>query len=60
VSDDKEFRAGAFSGLLAIVLVIALATMATTALNPATTQTTQTAQLEEALHKPVAQGVDSR
>jgi hypothetical protein len=57
VSDDKEFRAGAFSGLLAVILVVALAVMAMTALN--TTPRTQTAQIEHS-EKTVAPGIDSR
>jgi hypothetical protein len=32
VADDNDFRAGAFSGLLAVIMVIALAFMAMTAL----------------------------
>jgi succinate dehydrogenase hydrophobic anchor subunit len=57
VSDDKEFRAGAFSGLLAVILVVALAVMAMTALN--TTPRTQTAQIEHP-EKTVAPGIESR
>jgi hypothetical protein len=48
VSDDKEFRAGAFSGLLAVVLVVVLAVMAMTALN--TVPQTQIAQIERSAH----------
>jgi hypothetical protein len=57
VSDDKEFRAGAFSGLLAVIMVIALAVMAMTALNT-TPPSLQMAQLEEPIHKPAPSGVD--
>lgn len=33
MADDKEFRAGAFSGLFAVIMVVALAVMAMTALD---------------------------
>jgi predicted lysophospholipase L1 biosynthesis ABC-type transport system permease subunit len=57
VSDDKEFRAGALSGLLAVILVVVLAVMAMTALN--TASETQTAQIEQSA-KTITPGVDSR
>ncbi|QGZ95928.1 hypothetical protein [Terricaulis silvestris] len=57
MSDDKEFRAGAFSGLLAVILVVVLAVMAMTALN--TTPRTQTAQIEHSDKTPTP-GLDSR
>jgi hypothetical protein len=53
VSDDKEFRAGALSGLLAVILVVVLAVMALTVLN--TEPQTQTAQIEQS-EKTVAPG----
>lgn len=33
MADDKEFRAGAYSGLFAVIMVVALAVMAMTALD---------------------------
>jgi hypothetical protein len=57
VSDDKEFRAGALSGLLAVILVVVLAVMAMTALNPTPQQ--QIAQIERS-EKTITPGVDSR
>jgi hypothetical protein len=34
VPDNKEFRLGAYSGLLAVIMVVALAVMAFVALEP--------------------------
>lgn len=61
MSDDKEFRAGAYSGLLAVIMVVALVVMAMTALN-ADPPPMSAAQLEQAndVHSASPGGVDSR
>ena len=46
VADDKEFRAGAFSGLFAVIMVVALAVMAMTALDTTQPLAQRHAQIE--------------
>jgi hypothetical protein len=59
VSDDKDFRAGAYSGLLAVIMVIALAVMAMTALG--TEPEVRMAQVEQpAVHQSATPRVDFR
>lgn len=47
MADDKEFRAGAYSGLFAVIMVVALAVMAMTALDTTDPLPQRFAQLEE-------------
>ncbi len=46
MADDKEFRAGAYSGLFAAIMVVALAVMAMTALDTTDPLPQRHAQLE--------------
>jgi hypothetical protein len=58
VSDDKDFRAGAYSGLFAVIMVIALAVMAMTALNA--NPPVRIARVEHSVEKTATPGIDSR
>ena len=52
MSDDKEFRFGAYSGLFAVIMVVALAVMAMTALD--TGPSVQTVKFERGAEQVVA------
>lgn len=47
MADDKEFRAGAYSGLFAVIMVVALAVMAMTALDTPDPLPQRYAELEQ-------------
>jgi hypothetical protein len=57
--DSKEFRFGAYSGLLAVIMVVALAVMAFMALEPAPVQyAANDFPVAEQSHQPEAPPVD--
>lgn len=52
MADDKEFRAGAFSGIFAVIMVVALAVMAMTALDTTEPLPQRQAQIEASNQTP--------